>query len=60
MLFRVIQLNNDHIPFSAALVYARKIDVSPKVVTAFNVHRGRMAKLDTGFLIIEQQWFPKK
>ena len=42
------------------MVYARKIDIKPKIVNAFNVHRGSMASLDTGFLIIEEEWFPKK
>jgi hypothetical protein len=45
--------------FHAAVAYARKIDVSNKLVRIWGVHRGQMAKLDDGFLIIEEEWFPK-
>ena len=47
------------IHFHTAVVYARKIDLSNKLVRVWGVHRGQMAKLDDGFLIIEEEWFPK-
>jgi len=46
--------------FRAATVYARKIQVSPKVVMLSGAHRGSMAACDNGYLIIEQEWFPVK
>ena len=52
--------NSEQIWFSSATVYARKIDVYHKLVAFTGVHRGQMAKLETGYLIIEKQWFPKK
>ena len=45
--------------FGTALVYARKIKLHPKLISFTNVHRGSMAKLDYGFFIIEEAWFPK-
>jgi hypothetical protein len=50
----------DGINFHTAVVYARKIDVSNKLIRVWGVHRGQMAKLDTGYLVIEEKWFPKK
>jgi hypothetical protein len=57
-------LSNDDetkaIYFHTAVVYARKIVMGNKLISAWGVHRGQMAKLDTGYLIIEEKWFPKK
>jgi hypothetical protein len=47
------------IHFHAAVVYARKIDVNNKLVRVWGVHRGQMAKLDDGYIVIEEEWFPK-
>jgi len=53
-------LSSDEIRFRAATVYAKKIVISPKLVAFTSAHRGQMAKLDEGILIIEQEWFPVK
>jgi hypothetical protein len=45
--------------FLAATAYARKIDVKPKIVTLTSSHRGRMATIDSGWIIIDQEWFAK-
>ncbi|MFZ0512237.1 MAG: hypothetical protein WAM14_11575 [Candidatus Nitrosopolaris sp.] len=45
--------------FIAATVYARKIKESSKLYT-YDTHRMKMAKLDTGFIIIEKEWTVKK
>ena len=44
--------------FDAAVVFARKIDVSRKPIALTGSHRGVRAKVDMGWLIIEQRWFP--
>lgn len=51
---------SDQIWFSSGTIYARKIDVNTKLISFTGVHRGKMAKVDTGYLIIEKQWFPTK
>ena len=48
----------EHILFSAATVFYRKIKESPKLFT-YGTHRLRMAKLDTGYFIIEEKWYAK-
>jgi len=59
MLSRVKMSDNEPIKFQAAIVYARKITPGRGLVRAWSVHRAQWAKLDTGFLVIEQEWFPK-
>jgi hypothetical protein len=49
---------NDRIYFSRAIVYARKIDKKKVLPKGFDVHRTQFAKLDDGYFIIEQKWFP--
>ena len=51
--------DENKIHFAAAVVYARKIVVHPKIISFTKVHRGQMAKLDYGYLIIEEKWFLK-
>lgn len=48
----------ERIFFTTATVYARKIKVSPKLFT-YGVHRISLAKLDTGYIIIEMPWYGK-
>ena len=36
------------------------LDLSKQLVRVWEVHRGQKAKLDTGYLVIEEEWFPKK
>jgi hypothetical protein len=50
---------SEEIHFAAATVYARKIVENPKKLVSYGTHRLRMAKLDTGYLIVERRWFPK-
>jgi hypothetical protein len=45
--------------FRAATVYARKISVREGLVRLSGVHRGKIAKIDNGYIIIEEQWFSK-
>lgn len=45
--------------FAAATAYARKIDVKPKIVVLTSSHRGRMATIDNGWIVIEQEWYAK-
>jgi hypothetical protein len=48
------------ITFLSASTWARKIEVK-RTKTAFSSsHRGQFAKIDDGWLIIDQQWYPKK
>ena len=44
--------------FEAAFVFARKIVVRKNVIKLTGKHRGKMARLDKGWLIIEEKWFP--
>jgi hypothetical protein len=46
--------------FVRAIVYARKIDVKKVPVSGSSSHRQQYAKLDTGYFIIEEKWFPAK
>ena len=50
----------DSIKFNSAIVYARKINLSKQLIRVWGVHRGQKVKLDTGYLVIEEEWFPKK
>lgn len=51
-------MNDDAIPFKKATAYARKINVSSKLVRLTKEHRGMSAKLKSGYLIIEREWYP--
>lgn len=51
--------NNDKIHFRAATAIARKIQLYDQLVKSSGAHRGQMAKLDNGYLIIEKAWFSK-
>jgi hypothetical protein len=53
------ETNDNTIRFSTATVYARSIKLSNKLYNVWNVHRAMGAKLDTGVLVIEKQWFKK-
>jgi len=43
--------------FAAATVYAERIKLKDKKVQISGAHRGYMAVLDNGFLIIDQKWY---
>jgi len=45
--------------FSAATAFARKIDVKPRLVVLTSSDRGQLAKIDSGWIIIDQEWFAK-
>ena len=55
-----ISNNTEPVHFRTATVYARKIEMGKQLVVLTGTHRGRFAKCDNGFLIIEQAWFPMK
>lgn len=46
------------INFGAASVFARKIRLFKKPIRLTGSHRGRRANLTSGWLIVEQEWFP--
>lgn len=46
--------------FASATAYARKISILPRLVRLTGGHRGQMAKLELGYLIIEKRWYPVK
>ncbi len=50
---------NDIIHFKLATVYARKIDVKKELVRLTGGHRGRVARVEKGYIIIEKRWYPK-
>jgi hypothetical protein len=43
--------------FAAATAYAERINRKDKRVQISGAHRGFMATLDNGFLIIDQKWY---
>jgi hypothetical protein len=45
--------------FLAATAFARKIDVKDKVIVLTSRDRGQIAKIDSGWIIIDQEWFAK-
>lgn len=45
--------------FLAATAFARKIDRKDKLVALTGCDRGQVAKMDSGWIIIEQAWFAK-
>lgn len=45
--------------FSAATAFARKIDVKDRLVVLTGCDRGQIAKIDSGWIIIDQAWFAK-
>jgi len=45
--------------FSAATACARKIDVKNKLVALTSSHRGYVATIDNGWIIIDQEWYAK-
>jgi hypothetical protein len=45
--------------FLSASAFARKIDVKKKTVAFSSSHRGQVATLDDGWLIIDRAWYPK-
>jgi hypothetical protein len=49
--------NPKFISFTAATVYARKIVLAPKLVRLTEGHKGQVAKLDLGYLIVEKEWY---
>jgi len=46
------------INFEAATAFARKIDISKHTIKLTSGHRGSRATLESGWLIIEEKWFP--
>lgn len=44
------------IPFITAVVYARKIQLLDRLVRLTGGHRGQVAKLDLGYIVIEKEW----
>ncbi|MBI2183583.1 MAG: hypothetical protein HYU39_01340 [Thaumarchaeota archaeon] len=49
--------NGSIIRFTSAVAYARKIEVAPRLVTLTGGHRGRMAKMELGYVIVEKKWY---
>lgn len=48
------------IMFAAATAFARKIDHNKnKLIKLTGNHRGTMATIDQGWIIIEQEWYAK-
>ena len=45
--------------FSAATAFARKIDVKNRLVVLTGADRGQLAKIDSGWIIIDQEWFAR-
>ena len=45
--------------FLAATAFARKIDVKKNLVALSSSHRGQVATMDNGWIIIDQAWYPK-
>lgn len=45
--------------FAAATAYARKIDIKDKLVKLTSSHRGQVATIDNGWIIIDQEWYAK-
>ena len=47
------------INFVAATACARKIEQCTKKINFSSSHRGQIAKLEKGYLIIDQEWYVK-
>lgn len=45
--------------FLAASAFARNIDVKKRLVAFSSSHRGQVATLDDGWIIIDQAWYAK-
>jgi hypothetical protein len=45
--------------FTSAVVYARSIEKKDKPVKGSSSHRTQMAKVETGYLLIDQEWYVK-
>lgn len=43
--------------FAAAVAFAERIDVKKKKIQISGAHRGYMATLDNGHIIIEEKWY---
>jgi len=43
--------------FASAVIFARKIVVSKKLVMLTSSHRGMSANVENGWLIIDQKWY---
>jgi len=54
-----LRMKDDIVHFETATAYARKIDVPPKLVRLTGGHRGRMARLRFGYLVIDKKWYPR-
>ena len=50
---------NTKVHFVAAAVYARDINKKDRLVTFSSSHRCQYAKVDDGYLLIEQEWHVK-
>lgn len=48
---------NSKVYFAAATAFAERIKQKKKKVQISRAHRGYMATLDNGFLIIDQKWY---
>lgn len=48
---------NSIIYFSAATVYAEKINKKEKRVQISKAHRGYVATVDNGYMIIDKKWY---
>ncbi|MCS7365181.1 MAG: hypothetical protein NDF54_07085 [archaeon GB-1867-035] len=51
---------NNIIRFARATVYARKIMLEKYLVRLTSGHRGRVARVYNGYIIIEKRWYPKQ
>jgi hypothetical protein len=45
--------------FLSASAFARKINVKKNPIAFSSSHRGQFATIDDGYLIIDQEWYPK-
>ena len=46
--------------FTKATAFARDIDLKPKLVKLSGSHRGKMADLEDGYIIIRKSWYIKR
>ena len=43
--------------FAVATAFAKKIFVKPKLIQLTKAHRGTVATLDNGWLLIDKKWY---
>ncbi|MGA9387961.1 MAG: hypothetical protein WBV70_03945 [Candidatus Bathyarchaeia archaeon] len=55
--FELTPKGGTKINFGASTVFARKIVVNKKPIMLTGKHKGMRATLDSGWMIIEQEWY---